>query len=52
MSRKGKIKPEIKIQIAEDCLEGRISKSEAAKQIGVDSENKTVFTVKKQNQKL
>ena len=31
MSRKGKIKPEIKIQIAEECLEGRISKSEAAK---------------------
>lgn len=36
MSRKGKIKPEIKLQKVLECLEGKISKSEAAKQLGVD----------------
>ena len=38
MSRKGKIEPENKIKIVCECLDGRISLSQAAKTIGVHCE--------------
>ena len=36
MSRKSRITAEEKIQIAQDCIEGRISQSEAARRVEVD----------------
>ena len=36
MSRRKTITPEEKIQIAQDCIEGRISKTEAARRLGID----------------
>ena len=36
MAHKTKIRTEEKIQIVKDCLEGRISQSEAARRVGVD----------------
>ena len=36
MSRRKTITPEEKIQIAQDCIEGRISQTEAARRLGID----------------
>ena len=36
MSRKSKLTVEEKVQIAQDCIEGRISQAEAARRVGVD----------------
>ena len=36
MSRKNKLNAEEKVQIAQDCIEGRISQAEAARRVGVD----------------
>ena len=36
MSRRITITPEEKIQIAQDCIEGRISQTEAARRLGID----------------
>ena len=36
MSRKNKLNAEGKVQIAQDCIEGRISQAEAARRVGVD----------------
>ena len=36
MSRRKTISPEEKIQIAQDCIEGRISQTEAARRFGID----------------
>ena len=36
MSHKSKLNAEEKVQIAQDCIEGRISQAEAARRVGVD----------------
>ena len=36
MSRKSTIAPEEKIKVAQDCIEGRISQTEAARRLGID----------------
>ena len=36
MSGKNKLNAEEKVQIAQDCIEGRISQAEAARRVGVD----------------